>query len=212
MNALKDKPRSSVYRSEDHEDVQDTSASPLQLLADSSIIAAVNSPELFETALHSLSRVLYLLCGTPLTLPEMLSRARDFHKVCLVNIDFIDGLSRDRHAVEFLAAHKVDGIVSTRMEALKAAQQLGLITVQRTFAIDSAAVTAALRSLSQFLPNAIEVLPALAALKVARRFQAAYPQLKVIGGGLIETVKEIETLFQGGIHSVSVSDQRLWLA
>ena len=187
----------------------DTAA--LEVLASCSIIAAVNSPEKFAAALDSPTRAIYLLTGTPLTLPDMLACARDRGKVCLVNIDFLEGLSRDRHAVEFLAAHHVDGVVSTRFETLKIAHALGLITVQRTFAIDSAAVTAALRCLAQFLPDAMEVLPAMASPKVAQRLHNTYPSLNIMGGGLIETVKEIEGLLAAGIHSVSVSDEHLWV-
>ena len=106
-----------------------TGVPPLETLALCSIIAAVNSSEKFAEALDSPTRAIYLLMGTPLTLPHMLARARDRGKVCLVNIDFLEGLSRDRHGVEFLAAHHVDGVVSTRFETLKAAHTLGLITV-----------------------------------------------------------------------------------
>jgi glycerol uptake operon antiterminator len=105
----------------------------------------------------------------------------------------------------------VDGVVSTRFETLKIAHTLGLITVQRTFAIDSAAVTAALRCLTQFLPDAMEVLPAMASPKVAQRLHNTYPSLKIMGGGLIENVKEIEGLLAAGIHSVSVSNEHLWV-
>lgn len=209
--ALEGASRAGVYNSEEHENLPRMNRSPLQLLSESSIIAAVNTPEMFDVALISPSRILYILTGNPLDLPRMLERASHEGKICLVNIDFIDGLARDRHAVQFLAAHKVDGIVSTRSDILKVAQQLGLITIQRTFAIDAAAVTAALKSLGQFLPDAMEILPAIAAPKVARRLTAAYPKLNLIAGGLIENVREIEDLFHAGIHSVSVSNPRLWL-
>ncbi|MEO6803541.1 MAG: glycerol-3-phosphate responsive antiterminator [Granulicella sp.] len=180
-------------------------------LAECSIIAAVNKTERFEEALHSPSGAIYLLSGNPMNIPGMLARARELGKICLINIDFLDGLARDRYAVEFLASHHVDGIVSTRMDVLKAAQGLGLITVQRTFAIDSAAITTTLKSLSQFVPDIMEVLPAMAAPKVARRLHREYPNLAIIGGGLIETVREIEELLKAGVRSVSVSDPRLWL-
>jgi len=183
----------------------------LEVLSTCAIIAAVNSAEKFAAALNSPTRAIYLLTGTPLTIPEMLARARDHGKVCLVNTDFLDGLSRDRYAIEFLAAHKVDGVVSTKFEILKVAHSLGLITVQRTFAIDSAAVTAALRCLAQFVPDAMEVLPAIATPKVARRLHNTYPSLRIIGGGLIENVSEIEGLLAVGVHAVSVSDERLWV-
>ena len=192
-----------------------TSANELKtaraVLAECSIIAAVNKLDVFERALDSPARAIYLLFGNPLLLPSMMLKARERGKVCLINIDFLDGLARDRHAVEFLAAHHVDGIVSTRIEVLKAAQSLGLITVQRTFAIDSAAMHAALKSLHQFLPDAMEVLPAMAATKAIRQVHAVFPELPIIGGGLIETVREIEQLLDAGVRSVSVSDSRMWL-
>lgn len=184
----------------------------LDVLKQCSIIAAVHSAEKFSAALASPTRAIYLLTGTPLTLPQMLSRARDAGKVCIVNIDFIEGLSRDRHAVEFLAStFRVDGVVSTRLESLKAAAGFGLITVQRTFAIDTAAVTAAQKCLAQFVPDAMEILPAMAAPKVGQKLHVTHPGLMMIGGGLIENVKEIEALIAAGVHSVSVSDERLWL-
>lgn len=175
------------------------------------VIAAVNSQEIFETALLVPTRCLFILTGNPLILPGMLKRARDHGKLCLVNMDFLDGLSRDRYAVEFLAASGVTGVVSTRSDTLKSAQGLGLMTVLRTFGIDTAAVTAAKKSLAQFRPDAVEVLPAMAAPRVGRALRDAYPDLTVIGGGLIETVKEIEGLLSEGVHAITTSNTRLWL-
>ncbi len=180
-------------------------------LAECPIIAAVNLPETFAEALRSPCRAIYLLTGNPLSLPPMLKEARDHGKLCLVNIDFLDGLSRDRFAVKYLAEHGAAGIVSTHSEVLVAAHACRLITVQRFFGIDSAAVTAAKKSLARFVPASVEVLPAMAAPKIARRLLPEYPSLGIIGGGLIETVKEIEDLLAAGIQSVSVSNPQLWL-
>ncbi|MEG9438240.1 glycerol-3-phosphate responsive antiterminator [Edaphobacter sp. HDX4] len=180
-------------------------------LIHSPIIAAVNTVEMFEPALEAPTKSLYLLAGSPISLPEMIRRAKDKGKVCLINIDFLSGLNRDRDAVEYLALHKAEGIVSTRFDVLKTAQALGLFTIQRTFAIDSAAITASIKVLSQFTPDAVEVLPAMAAPKVAKRIRTVHPGMKIIGGGLIETVREMEDLFNAGIDSVTVSNHQLWL-
>jgi glycerol uptake operon antiterminator len=180
-------------------------------LLQSPIIAAVNTVDMFEPALEAPTRSLYLLTGSPISLPKMIKRAKERGKGCLVNIDFLGGLSRDRDAVEYLALHEVEGIVSTRYDVLKTAQALGMFTIQRTFAIDSAAVTASLKLLSQFKPDAIEVLPAMAAPKVAKQIRAVQPGARIVGGGLIETVREIEELLNAGIDSVTVSNRKLWL-
>jgi|UPI00047E5730 glycerol uptake operon antiterminator len=201
------RPRGGIYRA----DKSRTNLSDPTKLVNSPVIAAVNTQEAFETALLAPTRCLFLLTGNPLVLPAMLKRAQDSGKLCLVNMDFIDGLSRDRFAVEFLAASGVAGIVSTRVDTLKSAQGCGLMTVLRTFGIDTAAVTAAKKSLVQFRPDAVEVLPALVAPRVGRSLREAYPELTTIGGGLIETVKEIEALLADGIHAITTSNTRLWL-
>jgi len=110
-----------------------------------------------------------------------------------------------------LAAHNVAGVVSTRSDTLRAAKALELITVQRTFAIDSAAVQATVRSLAQFLPDAIEILPAPVAPRVLPKFREVHANLHIIAGGLIETVQEIESLLAAGVNSVSVSNSRMWV-
>ena len=192
-------------------DSAETKLSEDAQFGDSPVIASVNSPESFETALLAPTRTLYILTGNPLTLPTLLKRARDCGKLCLVNMDFLDGLARDRFAVEFLAASGAAGIVSTRFESLKAARNLGLVTVQRTFAIDTAAVTASKKSLTQFFPNAIEVLPAMVAPRVGKELREAHPNLTIIGGGLIESVREIEELLSAGVDAITTSNPRLWL-
>jgi glycerol uptake operon antiterminator len=186
------------------------SSAPVEFV-NSPVIASVTTLEAFEIALLAPTRSLCLLTGNPLTLPALLKRARDYGKLCAVNMDFLDGLSRDRFAVEFLAANGVAGIVSTRAETLKAAQGLGLMTVLRTFAIDTAAVMAAKKSLMQFRPDAVEVLPAMAAPRVGKYLRETHPGLTMIGGGLIETVREIEELLAAGVNAVTTSNTRLWL-
>ncbi len=50
------------------------------------------------------------------------------------------------------------------------------MTVLRTFGIDTAAVTAAKKSLAQFRPDAVEVLPAMVAPRVGKVLRDAYPR------------------------------------
>ena len=149
------------------------------------IIASIVSNEAFDAALAAPTRMLYLLIGNPLTLPGLLKRAQDHGKTCIANLDFLEGLARDRSAVEFLAAHGAAGIVSTHVETLKAAKAMGLKTVQRTFAIDNAAVKTIEKSLAWFVPDAVEVLPAMVAPRIGRRLRKVQAELTIVGGGLI---------------------------
>jgi glycerol uptake operon antiterminator len=133
-------------------------------------------------------------------------------KVPIINIDLASGFARDHAAVTYLAHRHVQGVISTHPEPLRAARDLGLFAVKRTFLLDSAALESALRSLDQFMPDALEVLPAMAAPHILVRLHAMYPSLPVIAGGLITTMREIDTLIRTGVTTVSVSDCRLWVA
>jgi len=52
----------------------------------------------------------------------------------------------------------------------------------------------------------------MAAPHILVRLHAMYPSLPVIAGGLITTMREIDTLIRTGVTTVSVSDCRLWVA
>ena len=65
--------------------------------------------------------------------------------------------------------------------------------------------------MGQFLPDAIEILPAIAAPRVAPRFRSVHPNLRIVAGGLISDLKEVESLLANGINAVSVSDPRFWI-
>ena len=112
-------------------------------------------------------------------------------KVPIINIDLAAGL-RTRPCGGFVPGHhQVQGIISTHPEPLRAARDFGLFAIKRTFLLDSAALESALRSLEQFMPDALEVLPAMAAPHIVHRLHQIYPTLPVIAGGLITTLREI---------------------
>jgi glycerol uptake operon antiterminator len=176
------------------------------------IIAAVRNGEGLAAAETSPTDTVYLLYGNTLNIAELLRRLRSRGKLPLVNLDLLAGFSRDSINAEYLASCGAAGVISTHCEVLRASRRHGLITVQRTFALDSAAIDAGLRTMSQFLPDAIEILPAVAAPRVAPRFRNVHPNLRIVAGGLISDLKEVESLLSSGINAVSVSDPRFWIA
>ena len=182
-----------------------------QVMEERHIIAAVRNRAALEAAVRAPTEVVYLLFGNPLNISEMLRSLRSSGKLPLVNLDLMAGFSRDAVNAEFLAENHAAGIVSTHSELLRAAAKVGLITVQRTFALDSAAVEAGLRATNHFLPDAVEILPAVAAPRVANRFREAHPLLRVVAGGLVTDLKEVESVLGAGIDAVSVSDSRFWI-
>ena len=183
-----------------------------ELIEKRHIIAAVRNLEALSAAMKSPTETVCLLFGNTLNIAELLRSLREKGKLSLVNLDLLTGFSRDAINAEYLAFCGAAGVVSTHYEVLRAARKQGLITVQRTFALDSSAIEAGLRTLNQFSPDAVEILPAVAAPRVVGRFRQAHPQLRIMAGGLISDLKEVEYLLGVGIDAVSVSDSRFWIA
>lgn len=183
----------------------------LSLLAQTPLIPAVRIPEQLEAALASPGRIVYFLCGDLENIGQMLDLTVARGKTPIVNLDLLSGISRDQAAVTYLAHRGVHGIMSTHVEPLRHAQKLDLFAIQRSFMIDYAAVQNLLKSLEQFVPDALEILPALAAPKVLPRLRSAQASLPVIAGGLLESMREAEYCFQKGVNAVSMSDERLWI-
>jgi glycerol uptake operon antiterminator len=181
------------------------------VLENGHIIAAIRSIEALAAVEKSPTETVYLLFGNPLNISDLLKRVRKQGKLPLVNLDLLSGFSRDAINAEYLASCGAAGIVSTHGEVLRASRKQGLITVQRTFALDSAAIEAGLRTIRQFTPDAVEILPAVAAPRVFARFREVHPHLRIVAGGLISDLKEVESLLAAGIDAVSVSDPGFWI-
>ncbi len=155
---------------------------------------------------------MYLLFGSVLTVADLIASLRDSGKSTLVNIDLLGGLGADASAVQFLERAGAVGIISTHSEALRASRSRGLCAVQRSFLLDSQAVTQVLRAVDRFAPDAVELLPAPVAPRVVERFNAAHPDVVLTAGGLVDSLAEVDALVRAGIRAVSVSDPEIWIA
>ena len=129
----------------------------------------------------------------------------------IVNLDLLNGFSRDRYAVNYLKRVGARGIISTHLDPLRHARSIGLYAVQRTFLLDSGAMDTISSQLKSTTVDALEVLPALVAPKIIERVRAISPELPVVGGGLIETLKEAEELLAHGLSAVSSSNPEMWI-
>lgn len=182
-----------------------------RLMGASRIFAAVRKEEKLALALDSPVEVVYLLYGNPLNIRRIVEAVRKSGKLPLVNADLIHGLSHDASAVEYLAECGAAGVISTNHETLRATRANGLISVLRTFTIDTSAVEAARRFLANFQPDAVEMLPAIAAPLVVDHVRAAHPSLRIIAGGLVQDLQTVVRLIGAGIDAVSVGDPNLWV-
>ena len=199
-------PRRAAAKSADGE------LTPLRVFcAESPIIPAIRKPELVERAIATGGKLVYLLTGDPENIEAMIQRIAGAGKIPLVNLDLLNGFSRDRYAVNYLKKAGARGIISTHLDPLRHALSIGLYGIQRTFLLDSGAMDAISNQLKNSPVHALEVLPALVAPKILDRVQSLGLDLPVVGGGLISNLKEVEALLAQGLSAVSTSNMEMWL-
>lgn len=181
------------------------------LLDQARVIPAVRMPEALPAALASPSAIIYFLCGNLENIPVMVEQVLRRNKAPIVNLDLVDGFARDAAAISYLASRCVQGILSVHQEPLQAARSLGMFAIKRSFLIDSGALKNTLRAMKQFLPDALEIMPAAVSPMFVPNVRESHPEIPLIAGGLVRSMREVETLVGQGIRAVSASDHSLWI-
>ena len=178
---------------------------------DTPVIPAIRKPETVEQAVASRGKLVYLLTGDPENVESMIQKILGAGKIPIVNLDLLNGFSRDRYAVNYLKRVGAQGIISTHLDPLRHALAIGLYAVQRTFLLDSGAMDTIMNQLKNTPVHALEILPALVAPKMVARVRSISLDLPVVGGGLIENMKEVEQLLAQGLNAISTSHTEMWL-
>ena len=179
------------------------------ILAENPIIAAVKDDKGLERALLTDCRIIFLLYGNVCSVSGLVERIKSDHKLVMVHIDLIDGLSSKDVAVAFLRQNtQADGVISTKPAIVKAAKEQGLLAIQRFFLIDSLAMANFQKYTEVQAADAIEILPATMP-KVIRKITTAC-RLPIIAGGLISDKEDILLALQNGAAAVSSTNQEFW--
>ena len=173
------------------------------------VIAAVKDTEKLEDALNSECEVVFLLCGNIFNLKSIVEKAKKKGKIIFIHVDLIDGFSRDATALSYIYEEiRPDGIISTKNSQLKTAKQLGLLTVQRLFIIDSLSIDTTVKASVSINPDAIEIMPGIMP-RITRKLSSQL-DVPVIAGGLISEKDDIKNALESGAKGVSTSDTSLW--
>jgi len=175
-----------------------------EFLRKTRIIPAVKSMEGVERCLHEIGKIVFVLFGDIITIPDIVTRLKNADKTVLVHIDLIEGLNSRDVAVDFIAGttHS-DGILSTKANLVKHAKTHGLLTIQRFFVLDSMALLNIEKQFPIDYADALEILPGLMP-KVIRRL-AGFTNKPIIAGGLISDSDDIRSALNAGASAVSTT-------
>ena len=178
-----------------------------EALEDSPIIAAIKDDEGLKKCVESDSRVIFILYGDIITIPNIVATVKAAGKIAMVHIDLITGLSSKEITVDFLKKYtQADGIITTKPNLIKHAKELGFYTILRLFLIDSMAYENIDRQVKNAKPDVIEVLPALMP-KIVSKVCRLSP-IPVIAGGLVSDKEDIMSILDTGVVSISSTNEK----
>ena len=171
------------------------------------VIAAITDRTGAKYACQTETEVLFFLHLNLLTAEEEIAAAKQAGRFVFVHFDLADGIGKDKTGIEWLAKRGIDGIISTRSHLIKAASELGLLTVQRFFALDSKGMLSIRETMDSTRPDMIEIMPGVIPKAIREFSDGGVP---VIAGGLIETKPEITAALSAGALAVSTGKKELW--
>ena len=139
-----------------------------------------------------------------------LYRSPQLAHVCLfLHIDLISGLENNEAGLEYLAEfNQITGIVTVHHHLASVARKLNLLSIVRLFLSDSRAVDRGLSVTAKSRPDAIEILPAAVAVKVAEEFRSC--PVPRITGGLCRKREDVEEALASGCQAVTSTKPELW--
>jgi glycerol uptake operon antiterminator len=180
----------------------------LERLERQPIVAATISPVEVAAAAATPTEVVMLNSADLASLSGMVEDARSAGLLCMVHTEMVPGLANDAAAVSYLRAIGVQGIMSTRAATVAAAQNAGLIAVQRIFCTDRRAVERSLTTIEHVRPDLVEVSPAVAlgALDAGTRKRFS----PMLACGLVTEPAEVNWLLDLGALGVTTSAPGLW--
>jgi glycerol uptake operon antiterminator len=179
-----------------------------ELLRLTPVISAVKSMEDLEKSLGPGSRIVFVLFGDLLTIPDIVSRLKSAGKVVMIHIDLIEGLSAREVAVNYLWENTgADGILSTKANLIKHAKNLGFLTVQRFFVLDSMALVNIEKQFPLDYADAMEILPGVMPKVIAKI--ARITKKPIIAGGLVSDEEDVKNSLKAGAVSVSSTNPEL---
>lgn len=178
-------------------------------MVESQMIASVKNEEDLQHAIDSNVNIVFLLTGNLMTITGYIEQLRQAGKYVFIHMDFIDGISNSRNAINYVAKNwRPTGIITTKTQIVKMANEAGLKTIQRIFLLDRAAVNKGIEMVKSCKPDAVEILPGVIPKLIDQlSSEIDYP---IIAGGLIDDISEVHQALESGALAVSSGNPKMW--
>ncbi len=182
-----------------------------EILEDFPMIAAVRSDEDLQECFKTHCKIIFILYGTICNISEIVKKVKAHGKIAIVHMDFVSGMTIKDISVEFILKNAdADGIVSTKPNLVKEAHKQGFIAIQRTFLVDSIALSSLEKQIELSSPSAVEIMPGIMP-DIIKKVKGLI-DIPVISGGLLSEKKHVITALSAGADAVSTTNHALWYA
>lgn len=178
-------------------------------MVESQMIASVQNENDLQYALNCNANIVFLLTGNLLTMSDYIKQLKQTDKHVFIHLDFIDGLSNSKSAINYVAQYwNPTGIITTKSHLVKFANEAGLMTIQRIFLLDRSAIERGIEMVKSCRPDAVEIMPGIIPKIIDQlSLNLNYP---IIAGGLITEISEVHEALQAGALAVSSGDPNMW--
>ena len=130
---------------------------------------------------------------------------KDIHSNNIYTVRFASAARGLRFRI--LQRMKASGKSETNM--IRPAKDIGLVTVQRFFIVDSHSVDTAVESIRIAKPDVVEIMPGVVCKKI-HEFSDKVRNTPILAGGLIEFKEDVDNAIEAGATAVSTANRQLW--
>ncbi|MCF2128271.1 glycerol-3-phosphate responsive antiterminator [Streptomyces sp. NPDC005047] len=179
------------------------------LLEENPVVASVKDAEGLEAVLRSDCRVVFLLYGTVLDLPEIVARLKEDGRTVLVNVDLLEGFAGKEIVVRYVKEKTAaDGVLSSKAFMVRAARELGLYAVHRFFLIDSLSYRKLAPQVRSSQADCVEILPGCMPRVIS--WVVADIDVPLIAGGLVCDRDDVFAALKAGAAAIASSNTDVW--
>lgn len=173
------------------------------------IIASIKNLDNLNIALDSPAMNIFLLNGNIFNLKEISQRVKSKNKGLFINIDSIDGFSKDTWGLEYIIKNiELDGIISKKNNLIKLSRDMGVFTIETMYIHDSDCLNEGLQSIKSLRPHAVDVSPGI----MPRIINKIYNETKIplIASGLIIEKSDVQSAIDAGAIGISTTNINTW--
>jgi len=173
------------------------------------IIASVNDLEQLQAAINSPCNNIFLLAGNIFNLKEIAYKVKTKQKGLYIQVDLIDGFSKDTWGLEYIVKNIYpDGIITVKPNLVKMGKDLGAFIIYRAFVNNSILLEKEIHSIKDYRPNVVEILPGIMP-KIIDKIHLE-TNIPVVASGLIMDREDIDVCLNSKAIALSTSNKDLW--